>query len=306
MPTFPCVPSAVMRMPETSAPLDPGRFDAARLARLTVLEALRHARSPRMLILTPLLLLFIAGAAWGFADPAADLPADITADTPMHVLFLTSLFVLLIATLGVALLAHDGISRDLHAGVLAIEFAQPLSRNQLGLVRLLGTWIAVVAPTWLACGLAVLLIAVQMDQWPSFADVATFLVGTALVLLWYAILQLLASSLARDAGSAITLGVATWLLFTMLWLLVTLLVAGVLDVGLDAQGQTDTQSDEFAELNDRLDLLSPNGVYQLMLRERLPAAEAPTVGGLVIWAAALGWTVLPTGAYLWRFGRLQP
>ena len=52
-----------------------------------------------------------------------------------------------------------------------------------------------------------------------------------LVVTWYTSIALLASSYARDQGTAIAFGVGVWFLFTMLWLLVTSVLAGLAGIG---------------------------------------------------------------------------
>ena len=80
-----------------------------------------------------------------------------------------------------------------------------------------------------------------MSAFPTISEMMLFIFATSLVLLWYASIQLLVSSIAKDVGSAVTLGVGTWLLFTMIWLLITALLATLL--GVDA---TDTNNSQFA------------------------------------------------------------
>lgn len=274
--------------------------DFRAVARLTFIEVKRHASSPRMFVLTPFLLLFILGASWGLSDPNVELPATIVADTPYEVLFLVSMFVLFTATLGVVLVGFDGISRSRLSGVLAIEFSQPISRRDLALSYLLGTWFTVAIPTIVAILVGIVFIHQQMGEWPEMYELFLFLLATALVLLWYSSIQLLASSWAKDMGSAVTLGVGTWLLFTMVWLLVTQIVAAF--VGVDA---TDTTTLEFQKMAALVDLWSPNGVYHLLLETELSSDIARPIRKGLVWFAALLWTLVPICFYTHRFKRLN-
>jgi len=254
-----------------------------------------------MVVLLPLLALFICGAAWGFSDPDADLPSSVPADTPESVLYLTSLFVLFSATLGVVLIGFDAISRPRLTGELAIELAQPVRRVDLALSHLLAVWWSVFLPTAVLSGVAILLVHHQMGQWPTIQSAVLWFAATALLLLWYASLQLIASMTARDFGSAVTVGVATWMLFTLIWLLVTVVLATLL--GVEATDTTDPIYRAFAA---KVDLLSPNGVYQLMLQTTLAPTERPLVATHWIIAAATAWTAVPTIVYLRLFQRLSP
>jgi len=270
-------------------------------ARLSWLETRVSLSSLRMIVLVPIMALFIVGSSWGFADPNADLPGGIRADTPYEVLFLTSLFILFSSTLGVVLVGFDSISRRRTSGVLAIEFCQPVNRLILGTSQLIGTWAAVCIPTFALSLLGIVLIERQMGAWPSAVELGIYFAATALVLLWYASIQLLASSLARDVGSAVTLGVGTWLLFTMVWLLVTVVAAALF--GVDATNTSDAGFKAFAA---NVDLLSPNGVYQLLLEARLEGDLSRPIETWMLILSATAWTMLPSGAFLWRYSTLNP
>ena len=275
------------------------------ILRMTVKLSWHEARtslsSLRMVVLVPIMALFIIGSSWGFAEPNADLPGGINADTPYEVLFLTSLFILLSSTLGVVLVGFDSISRRRTSGVLAIEFCQPINRLTLGLAQLFGTWAAICIPTFALSLVGIVLIDYQMSAWPTASELGFYFGATALVLLWYASIQLLASSLARDIGSAVTLGVGTWLLFTMVWLLVTVVAASLF--GVDATNTSDAGFEAFAA---NVDLFSPNGVYQLLLESKLDDDLSRPMQNWLLSASVIIWTLVPSGAFLWRYSKLIP
>tara|TARA_B100000902_G_scaffold78638_1_gene83344 strand:+ start:1254 stop:2087 length:834 start_codon:yes stop_codon:yes gene_type:complete len=257
--------------------------------------------SPRMVILYPLLILFIPGSVWGFSDPNTSLPGTISIEGASTVMFLSSLFVLLSATLGVVLVGFDSISRPRLTGELTIELAQPINRTLLGFSHLFGVWLSVAIPVALLQISSLMIIQHQMGITPSVEDSITWVGITALLLLWYASLQMIASSMAQDLGASVTFGVATWMLFTLMWLLVTVVIATVL--GVDA---TNTADPTFIRFQEHADLFSPNGVYQLVLQNRLPQSAQPTVWDGWIDLAVVGWTVIPITYYLRRFRKLKP
>ena len=268
------------------------------LFKLSKMEIKNNFFTVRMMVLMPVLLLFIGGASWGFSDRNAQLPADVSANTPFEVLFLTSVFVLFSATLGVVLIGFDGISRKKNSGLLAIEFCQPTSRTILGFSQLFGVWLTVALPTIIISLFSILLIYKQMSAFPTISEMILFIFATSLVLLWYASIQLLVSSIAKDVGSAVTLGVGTWLLFTMIWLLITAVLATIL--GVDA---TDTSSSQYALFSSKVDMFSPNGLYQLLLEAKLENISR----NLPIWqltVATICWTFIPSTIFIWRFNKL--
>ena len=137
-----------------------------------------------------------------------------------------------------------------------------------------------------------------MSAFPTISDMMLFIFATSLVLLWYASIQLLVSSIAKDVGSAVTLGVGTWLLFTMIWLLITAVLATIL--GVDA---TDTSNSQYALFSSKVDMFSPNGLYQLLLEAKLENISR----NLPIWqltVATICWTFIPSTIFIWRFNKL--
>ncbi len=262
-------------------------------------RAWTQLRSVRSVVAIPLLALAIPGAAWGLSDPRTALPADVPLDTPMHILFVTSLFVLLTATLTSVLYAWDGISRDRSSGVLEVRLGRAMSRQRQTAVLLASHLTTAVLPVLALSCLAVVIVQQRTGEWPSFADVVVFLTATALVVAWYTVIALLASSYARDQGTAIAMGVGVWFLFTMLWLLITSVLAGL--AGIEA-GSQDVAWIRFEAV---LDLASPNGVYHHLLELRLSDVDRG-VGPWLIASAAVAWTVLPTYLLLRRMEHLVP
>ena len=82
-------------------------------------------------------------------------------------------------------------------------------------------------PVLLLATVAVFIIRIRTGAWASLGDSVVFPGSTALVVTWYTSIALLASSYARDQGTAIAFGVGVWFLFTMLWLLVTSVLAAL-------------------------------------------------------------------------------
>ena len=272
-----------------------------KVIRLSWMEAKMHFSSPRMIALIALLLLFICLGSWGISDPAATVTSQLQFETPYEILFLVSLFVLLSATLGVVLLGFDGISRKRLTGELAIELSQPINRFDLARAQLQGLWLAVFIPTTVACAVGTLLINVQIDALPSLYDWLYFMIPTGLIIFWYACIQLLASSIAKDLGSSVTLGVGIWMLFTFIWLLLTAILATVMGVDM-----TNLESVQYKQFSEIVDLLSPNGVYQLLLEGNLDADARPQLSQIYIWASAILWSIIPGMLFLRRFKRLRP
>ena len=248
----------------------------------------------------PILVLFLPGMAWGFSDPNIILPGGHQPDEPMEVLFYASLGVVFGATMCAVLLAFDGVSKDRASGVFELRLAQPMPRTHQALALLLGTWQAIFVPVALLIFASIGVIRYRLGEWASIADLGVHLAATALILYWYVVFTLLASSRTKDQGTAIAFGVGMWFLFTFLWALVTTMVAYASGVSIGEQNDV-----QWLALEGALDLLSPNGVYHHLLETRLIEIDRG-IAGWQSWAMAIAWTVLPTWWFVRRMNELQP
>jgi len=259
-----------------------------------------RVRSTRMLIMLPILVLFLPGMAWGFSDPNIILPGGHQPDEPMEVLFYASLGVVFGATMCGVLLAFDGVSRDRASGVFELKLAQPMPRTHQALALVLGMWQAIFIPVAILILLSLAIIRWRLGEWASMADITVHLVATALILLWYVVFALLASSRTKDQGTAVAFGIGMWFLFTFLWALVTTMVAFASGVTIGEENNV-----QWLALEGALDLLSPNGVYHHLLETRLVEIDRG-IAAWQTWSMALVWTVLPTWWFVRRMETLQP
>ena len=256
--------------------------------------------STRMLIMLPILLLFIPGMAWGFADPNIQLPADQIPENATETMFLASIGIVFAGTMAAVLIAHDGISRDRTSGVLEIRLSQPMPRWRQGIVLIFGHWSSIALPVAMLLILSMFLIGYRSDMWIPLGDAVVYIIAAMLVLLWYTVFALLASSIAKEQGSAIAFSIGLWFLFTLLWVLFTTLLAALNGVAVG-----DTQDQGYLIFEGRLDLLSPNGVYHHLLETRLDGVERG-VSSLGAYIAAVMWTIVPLYLFQRRLNSLVP
>ena len=256
--------------------------------------------STRMLIMLPILLLFIPGMAWGFADPNIQLPDNQIPENATETMFLASIGIVFAGTMAAVLIAHDGISKDRLSGVLEVRLTQPMERWRQSVILVLGHWMSIAIPVILLIILSMVLVGYRSDMWISLTDALVFSVAAMLILLWYTVFGLLASSVAKEQGSAIAFSIGLWFLFTLLWVLFTTLLAALNGVAVG-----DTQDQSYLVFEGRLDLLSPNGVYHHLLETRIDGVERG-VTNLMSYFAALVWTVVPLYLFQKRVNRLVP
>ena len=117
-----------------------------RMWRLAFALSKQRMLSTRMLIMLPILLLFIPGMGWGFADPNIQLPAEQLPTNGTEVMFLASIGIVFAGTMAAVLIAHDGISRDRVSGVLEVRLSQPMPRWRQGVVLMVGHWSSIALP----------------------------------------------------------------------------------------------------------------------------------------------------------------
>jgi ABC-type transport system involved in multi-copper enzyme maturation permease subunit len=254
----------------------------------------------RLKIMLPILLLFMPGLAWGFSDPNIVLPGGHQPDTAMEVLFYASLGVVFGATMCAVLMAFDGVSKDRASGMLEIQLAQPMPRQHQAAALILGHAQSILLPVYALLLVAVIVVRYRMGEWPALSELLVYMVATGLIVVWYTLFALLASTMAREQGTAIAFGVGVWFFFTFLWALVTSMVAYASGV---AVGEPNDPA--WVALEGMLDLLSPNGVYHHLLETQLPSIDR----GVALWQswlAALLWTALPWWALHRRMEALVP
>jgi len=254
----------------------------------------------RMLVIWPLLAMFILFSSWGLSDPKANILGGLVIDSAYDVMFASTAFIGLTASLGAVLISFDGISRDRLSGVLEVKLSQPLQRSVYARSLLIGHWLAIFLPVLVLNLVSLLIIWHRMDDLPSLEELFIYTLGTGLFLLWWTSIQLLASSWAKDMGSSIAVGLGVWMLFTLLWLVITTVVAGLTGVGVE-----NLNSPEYIRIGSNLDLFSPNGVYNHlleMLLEDIDRGMPPILTSL----AAILWSVIPLHLFIRRIERMHP
>lgn len=254
----------------------------------------------RLKIMMPILLLFLPGMAWGFSDPNIVLPGGHRPDTAMEVLFYASLGVVFGATMCAVLMAFDGVSKDRASGMLEVRLAQPMPRRHQATALIFGHAQSILLPVYVLLAATVVVVRLRMGEWPTVGELLVYAGSTGLIVLWYTLFALLASTSAREQGTAIAFGIGVWFFFTFLWALVTTMVAYASGV---AVGEANDPA--WVALEGMLDLLSPNGVYHHLLETQLPTVDRG-VAAWQSWLAALLWTAVPWWALHRRMERLVP
>ncbi len=269
-------------------------------ANLGLLILKERISATRMMVIWPLLAIFILFSSWGLSDPKANLPADIVVDSAYDVMFTSTAFIIFSATLGAVLISFDGISRDRISGVLEVKLSQPMKRSSYARALVIGHWGAIFVPVTILNIMSLIVIWYRMGELPTIEEVFIHTLGTALLLLWYTTIQLLSSSLAKDMGSSIAIGIGAWMLFTLLWLIITTVVAGLSGIGVE-----NLDSPEYVRIEGIMDLFSPNGVYHHLLEMPLDDIDRG-ISPIAIVTSAIAWSLIPLQLFIMRIERLKP
>ena len=256
--------------------------------------------STRMVIMLPILILFIPGMAWGFSDPEIMLPGGITPESVMEVMFYTSLGVVFAGTMCGVILSFDGISKDRFSGVLEVKLSQPMPRQKQSVGIALGHWLAILIPVWLLWLISIIIACYRLDMTPEIMETVASFISVGLILFWYVIFSLIASTYSKDQGTSVAFGIGMWFLFTFLWALVTSMVAFASGVNV---GEINNQ--EMIRIEGFLDLLSPNGVFHHLLETNLADVDRG-VPDVISWLSALFWTIIPWFWFKSRMSKIQP
>ena len=260
----------------------------------------RRLLSTRMVIMLPILILFIPGMAWGFSDPNIVLPGGVQPSSATEVMFYTSLGIVFGGTMCGVLLSFDGVSKDRASGVLEIKLSQPMLRKQQSTAIILGHWFSILVPTWILWLISFIIVNYRIGDWPSLMDGIISFAAVALILLWYVLFSLVASTYAKEQGTSIAFGVGVWFLFTFLWALVTTMVAFASGVSIGEENDPN-----WVNLEGLLDLFSPNGVFHHLLETRLEDVDRG-VSPILSFLAALMWSIIPWYWFNSRMENIQP
>ena len=273
-------------------------FNKIKIISLTYFK--RRLLSTRMVIMLPILILFIPGMAWGFSDPNIVLPGGVQPSSATEVMFYASLGIVFGGTMCGVLLSFDGVSKDRASGVLEIKLSQPMLRKQQSTAIILGHWFSILVPTWILWLVSFIIVNYRIGDWPSLMDGIISFSAVALILLWYVLFSLVASTYAKEQGTSIAFGVGVWFLFTFLWALVTTMVAFASGVSIGEENDP-----KWVNLEGLLDLFSPNGVFHHLLETRLEDVDRG-VSPILSFLAALLWSIIPWYWFNSRMENIQP
>ena len=175
-----------------------------------------------------------------------------------------------------------------------------MSRQKFALSLIVGHWGAILVPFIALNLLSVLIIWYRIDDLPTIQQFVMYISASALLVLWWTIIQLLASSWASDMGLSIAMGMGVWISFNLLWIIPTAVIAAISGTGVD-----DLSSSEFTELQSLVDLFNPNGVYNNMMEMLLEGVKR-SISPIYVTISSILWTLVPAWLFIRRIQRISP
>jgi len=198
-------------------------------------------------------------------------------------------------------LSFDAVSKERVQGTMDLLLSRPASRSGILLGKFLGAFAAVALPVTLVNLAGIGVIAAVSGKSPTGSFAAAFLGLSLLLIATYVLLQLSLSTIAKTSGTAILFGVLAWLLFNLLYPIITFVIGAALFAN-DPAGYF-----HFSLVSG---LGSPTQVYFLLIGLAAPQSLAGSGGTAVDpilpEAAAVAWIVLLLLLALWTFHKRGP
>jgi len=245
-------------------------------------EFLVNLRSVRFLIMASVLSLVVVGGAYGVSAAGGGggpLPLG-----PDLAIFFMIAFINLIVPIFSIVVAFDAVSKERVQGTMDLLLSRPVTRTGVLLGKFLGSFFAVAFPVTLVLLAGLGIVSAKAGTSPSGVFVATFMAMTLLLIVYYVLLQLIFSSIAKTSGTAVLFGVLVWLLFNFLYGVITLVIGFA--VFPDEASRTD--------FNRWSTLGNPGGIAANITYGAAPVAIQVFLQGAILESA-----VAATGAIIW-------
>lgn len=234
--------------------------------------------------------------AQAFTEPD---PTPFAAGPDFVLLVMASVFATFVVPIFAIVITFDSISKERVQGTLDLLLSRPVSRVGTLLGKLCGTFAAVAVPVTLVNLAAIGVLTAASGQAPTGSFAAAFLGLELLLIAFYVLIQLSLSTLAKTSGTAILFGILAWLVFNILYPIITLVISSVLLAGnFEAQFG-------FSQVAG---LGNPSAIYQQLVVFAAPeqfrfSFPGSTVSLSVVAAAAVVWLVVLFGLAVWTFHR---
>lgn len=204
----------------------------------------------------------------------------------------------LVVSIFAIVLSFDAVSKERVQGTMDLLLSRPASRTGILLGKALGAFGSVALPVTLVNLAGVGVIATVSGRGPTGSFAAAFVGVSLLLIAFYVLIQLIFSAFAKTSGTAVLFGVLVWLLFNILYTIVTAVVGGAL-FGSDPAG--------YFRFTQVAGLGNPTSICSMLVSLAAPAGLQGITGTslepVAPGAAAVVWFVGLLALALWTFHR---
>jgi len=217
---------------------------------------------------------------------------------PDFVLLIISAFSSLIVSIFAIVISFDAVSKERILGTMDLLLSRPASRTGVLLGKFLASFAAVAVPVTLVNLAGIAAISAASGRGPTGSFAAAFVGYSLLLIVYYVLLQIALSTLAKTSGNAVLFGILIWLLLNILYPIVTFILAAILSAG-DPAAQF--------RIAQYLALGNPTSIVSGLISLAAPVGFSGP-GGTALDAATLGaagvlWLILLLVLALWVFER---
>jgi ABC-type transport system involved in multi-copper enzyme maturation permease subunit len=176
-----------------------------------------------------------------------------SADPDMVIAIIASIAMGIFGPIYAIVLCFDSVFREKLTGHIDYLLSRPMGRRAVISGKFLGILAALMVPITVVSLVGIAIINAESPTSASLSVVAGFLVYSTLLIAFFALLQMIFSTLAKTTGTAVLSGVGIWLMFSMLFSIIMVVVAILKGMELG--------SSEFNEWYTRVSLINPIDVY---------------------------------------------
>ncbi len=190
--------------------------------------------------------------------------------------FIAALFItMLIPIIGIVL-ASDSMNKETTNNSLDFLLSRPLGKKSILIGKFSGIILAISLPVTAINFIAIQVISGASGESPTGSLVLAFLGGTIILAAIFVLLQQIFCTLSKTPGTATLMGISTWMLFSLFWGLISLLVGALAGMRLG--------SDAWIEMSNQMSLVNPTGAYQFLITQSAStSSNAFSVAGVPDW-----------------------
>ena len=177
---------------------------------------------------------------------------------PDQVLYLISIIAMgMFGPIYAIVLCFDSVFREKLSGSIDYLLTRPMGRRAVILGKFTGILAALMLPITIVSLIGVLAISIKSGESPTGSVLVGYLFFTTVLIAVFALIQIVFSTLAKTTGTAVLSGVGIWLIFSILFGIIIVVIAIIKDL--------DFGSTEFNDFYTRASMWNPIELYNMAI-----------------------------------------